>query len=160
MRETACNVHETISINKIKIRHAHSQSFGECLKHRQSRVFKVQYANVSATLADRVTYLAFRFRLARLASPPSPHNSLSFETDTMFCAFDAWGSKLESSFAAKKPAGLQDVVSTKRNRGWRRSAFAISQLTTSLRYLRLLRRLSRVLRCGRGPQRPRGPPPR
>ena len=35
-------------------------------------VFRVQYANVSAT--DLVIYLAFHFRLARLASPP--HRSL------------------------------------------------------------------------------------
>ena len=31
-------------------------------------VLKVQYSNFSAT--DRVIYLAFRFRLARLAAPP------------------------------------------------------------------------------------------
>ena len=62
--------------------------------------------------------------------------------------------ELEPSFAAKKAVGLQDLVSTKQNRGRRRSAFTISPLTTSLRCLRLLWSLSRLLRCGCGPPRP------
>ena len=61
--------------------------------------------------------------------------------------------ELEKSSLHSLPR-TQSACYTKQNQGRRRSAFTILPLTTSLRSLRLLRRLFRLLLCGRGPQRP------